>query len=451
MMRYLLSVSLLLGMACADARAQATMQPVAVPEPILPTAAPPEAAPPASAPPAPEVEPRPASIWERDTLTDRWFGAGEKLSEGGLSLNLDLTQVYQQNVRGGLSTHRRAGRYSGRFDLELDADMEKLAGLSGGRVYALARGGWSDGIDEPSVASLFGVNGVTVGDRPIDVWQLYYEQSLLDKALILRVGKLDLTAGFECAGCPASFDGSSFTNDEATQFLDGSLINNPTIPFPEPGLGAIVHVQPVEWWYVSAAVADARADVRETGFSTAFRGRSDVFSIYETGFTPALPSAKGPLQGAYRFGLWYDAQPKDRFNGRGAKHDDVGFYTSCDQVLWREADKADDSQGLGAFARYGAADSAVNEVKSFWSMGLQYQGLVPGRDNDVLGFGVGQGRLSRVAGFTRSHETVLEWYYNIEMTPWMHVSPDVQYVANPGGDASVKDAVVVGLRLQMTF
>jgi hypothetical protein len=70
---------------------------------------------------------------------------------------------------------------------------------------------------------------------------------LLDGAVLIRVGKLDLTGGFECRGCPVSFDGNSFANDQTTQFLNGALVNNPTIPFPDRGLGAVVHVAPVEW------------------------------------------------------------------------------------------------------------------------------------------------------------------------------------------------------------
>ena len=63
-----------------------------------------------------------------------------------------------------------------------------------------------------------------------------------------------------------SFDCSNYANDERTQFLNGALINNPTIPFPENGLGVAVHYGPDKFWYASAAVADARADLRETGF-----------------------------------------------------------------------------------------------------------------------------------------------------------------------------------------
>ena len=112
-----------------------------------------------------------------------------------------------------------------------------------------------------------------------------------------------------------AFDGNSFANDETAQFLNGALVNNPTIPFPDNGLGAVVYLEPVAWWYVSAGVADAQADARETGLNTAFHGPDHFFAVFETGVTPRVPSPNGPLQGAVRVGLWYDPQPKDRFSG----------------------------------------------------------------------------------------------------------------------------------------
>lgn len=434
--RNVVVVALGVGLTCGYSLAQVTTPPTSAP---------------ATSRPADETDGDASSILERDTLTDNWLGMGKKPSEKGLDFKLNLTQVYQQNLRGGLSTHRRAGRYTGRYDLEGEADLGKLGNLPGGRIYALARGGWSDGMDESSIGSLFGANATAIGGRSIGLLQILYEQSLLGDKVRFRIGKIDLTNCLESHGCKACFDGSAYVNDESSQFLNGALVNNPTIPFSDPGLGAMVHIEPTDWWYLSAAVADAQADFRETGFNTAFHGRNDFFSIYETGILPRLPSAKGPLQGAYRVGMWYDPQPKDRFDGSGTQRDDVGFYASCDQSLWRENDEEDDTQGLGVFGRYGIADADVSQIKNFWSIGLQYRGLIPSRDKDVTSFGVAQGRLSRQADFTRASETVLEWFYNIELTPWLHVSPDVQYILNPGGDASVNDAVVVGGRVQVSF
>jgi len=391
------------------------------------------------------------SLWERETLTNDWFGLGRKLAKQGVSVNLGLTQVYQANLRGGMGTHRRSGRYAGSYDLELEFDTEKLFRLPGGSVFAHAEGSWSQGINASSVGSLFGVNDDAGGDRSIDVTELWYEQSLLGHKLRLRLGKLDLTGGFECRGCPVAFDGSAYANDETAQFLNGALVNNPSIPFPDNGLGVVAYLQPRKWWYVAAGVTDAQADARETGFNTAFHERSDFFSIFETGVVPHLPSRNGRLPGAYRIGLWYDPQPKERFDGRGVKRDDVGFYLGFDQMVLKENVDEEDRQGLGLFARYGLADSKVNEIKTFWSVGAQYQGLLPTRNDDVLGFGVAQGRLSRAAGFTASHETAMELYYNAQITPWLSVSPSVQYVLNPGGERHVDDAVVAGVRLQISF
>ncbi len=401
---------------------------------------------------------RSCPVWQQDTLTDGLFGLGDELAESGIELELSATQVYQQNVRGGTSTHRRAGRYSGSYDVELNVDFEKLFGVEGGRLYMLTEGKWSEsaGINDPSVGSVFGVNGDAAPRRTIDVTELWYEQYFAAQELWLRFGKIDLTGGFEHHDCPVSFDCSSYANDETTQFLNCALINNPTIPFPDNGLAVAVHYGPDDFWYASAAVADAQADVRETGFETAFGGEDYFFYIAEAGITPLFGSANGSLPGAYRVGLWYDPQPKaatDLADAGKSYRDDVGFYVTCDQMLTKENINPEDTQGLGVFLRYGNADSSRDDITDFWSVGFQYQGLFEGRDFDVLGVGFAHGTFSDESSvtYTNDYESVLEVYYNAQVAPWLAISPDFQYVSNPGGDSSIGDAVVLGVRLQLTF
>lgn len=389
------------------------------------------------------------AILERDTLTGGWFGLGGPLEERGIAVAVGVTQVFQANTSGGLRTRDGSDQYAGSYDLEVEVDLEALLGLTGGSLLALAEGSWNEGINDEWVGALMGVNDDAGGDRSIDLTELYYEQALLDGRLRVRVGKINLTGGFECRHCPVAFDGNSFANDETAQFLNGALVNNPTIPFPDNGLGVVVHLEPVEGFYLSAGVADADADARETGFNTAFRGPDNFFSVFEMGVVQhaALPCGEAP--GAYRVGLWYDPQPKERFDGRGVERDDLGFYLSVDQMLHRE--NGEDGQGLGVFGRFGLADDAVNEIRTFWSAGARYQGLVPDRDDDVLGFGVAQGRLSSAADFDSRTETVFELYYNCMITPWLSVTPDVQVVINPGGGGAADDAVVLGVRVQVAL
>ena len=122
-------------------------------------------------------------------------------------------------------------------------------------------------------------------------------------------------------------------------------------------------------------------------------------------------------------------------------------------MLTKENNQAQDNQGLGAFFRSGYADSKKNDITNFWSVGFQYQGLMEGRDNDILGAGYARGVFSNCAStaYPEDYESALELYYNIQFTPWLNISPSMQYITNPGGSNMVSDAVVVGLRAQMLF
>ncbi len=404
--------------------------------------------------PGPEKTDSTAGFRQQETLTDGFWGANHQLAERGIELALSATHIYQHNVHGGLSTHRRAGRYSGSYDLELFGDFEKLLGVEAGRLYVHAEGVWSKsaGINDHAVGSYFGVNGDARPRRSIDITELWYEQSFRHNALRIRVGKIDLTGGFEHRGCPVSFDCSEYANDENTQFLNGALINNPTIPFPDYGLSVAVHYAPARLWYVSAAAADAQADLRETGFNSTFHGEDDLFYILETGITPQFSCENGLLRGAYRLGLWYEPRKKKEFSSDKIRRDDTGLYLTFDQMAHKENDDPEDTQGLGLFGRYGWARSRVNEVTHFWSVGVQYRGLFRDRDDDVIALGFAQGFFSnRASDFTTDYESVWELYYSAQITPSMALSPSVQYVASPGGREETSDAVVLGVRLHVDF
>ncbi len=387
----------------------------------------------------------------------------DMLADSGIDVSLSFGSTYQVNVHGGVDTED-AQRGTGCYDFEMEFDLNKLLGIKGATIYALAEGGFGNGLDEAEkTGTLFGTNENAIGHRSVDLLELWYQQELFDGKLTIKIGKMDISGGFEANGCPVAFDCNCFANDETSQFMNGALVNNPTIPFPDYGLGIAIFYNPVDWFYCSAGIADAQADYRETGFNTAFHDESYFFYIFEFGFVPKFDilSSKN-CKGAYRFGIWYDPQPKEKyFNDLGgrlaAKYrtDDVGFYISFDQMIYRENNE--DEQGLAVFCRYGFAPGDVNEIEHFWSIGGQYKGLIKGRDEDVLGLGIAQGLISNELGYYRGEhperETVVELYYNIKVAEWINVSPDIQYIFNPGGrgEDSGSDCLLLGIRVQMTF
>ncbi len=385
-------------------------------------------------------------LWSRDTLTGGFWGLNDSLAEHGIEVGFGTVSVYQQNARGGVTTYHDNGAHTGSYDLEIAADFEKLLGLEGAGLFVHIEGGWPDaeGIDGASVGSVTGVNADAGGNRTMDIAELFYEGNIFSDSLTIMAGKMDF------AGV---FDASEFANDEGAQFINGGLVNNATIPLPEYCLGLIMTWEASDWLSISAGAGDAQTDPRETGFRTAFHKEDYFFYILEGTISTETMSANGPLPGNYRFGVWNDPQPKANSDMSRNYRDDVGVYTSVDQLLSKENDDPEDSQGLGVFGRYGYARAKTNDIEKFWSAGLQYQGPIDGRDDDVLGLGYAKGIFSDSANatYTQDYESIAELYYSIQCSPWLNITPHVQYLTNPGGVSNVTDSVVVGVRAAVAF
>jgi carbohydrate-selective porin OprB len=109
-------------------------------------------------------------------------------------------------------------------------------------------------------------------------------------------------------------------------------------------------------------------------------------------------------------------------------------------------------------------------IDQFYSFGVGGRGcLIPGRDFDFWGLGWAG---THISGDLRddlalmnvevdSMEHVIEGFYNIALTPAVHLTLDVQYIINPvvaqienarSGDVkSDNHAWVLGTRLQLDF
>jgi porin len=367
---------------------------------------------------------------ETDTLTDNWFGLGDKLRDIGITSTLNLWVTYQANVKGGLST---GDDVNGQYWYGNHFDFERMVGLSGASAYLQVEGGWDRGINA-DVGGLMDVNGM-IADDPIGVTILWYDQELLDKRLRFRLGKIDVTTeNFDFHGQAVAFDAMPYANTPRTQFLDTGLVNNAAIPFPEAGLAAMMLVEPVERWYVAAAGYDRNDNPSGTNFSNAFE---DWMISVETGV--AVSFGEAALDGLYYAGYWYSTFP-------GAP-DGQGVYLGAAQQVYRESDA--DDQGVGLFARYGYGDRSATGIEHFWSLGAQYKGLFPKRDRDVLSLGWAQA-FTTGSGFAEPYEGALELYYRARITPWFHISPHFQYIVNPGSN-NVADAITLGVRGQITF
>ncbi|MBN2841682.1 MAG: carbohydrate porin, partial [Sedimentisphaerales bacterium] len=308
-----------------------------------------------------------------------------------------------------------------------------------GEIFLHGEGGWGnpdEGPDESSIGSMLGANADYIGSRSLDIVELFYQADLTD-SFSLTVGKIDFT-GF--------FDASAYANDEASQFLNGALVNNPSIPFPDYSLGVIAGLTLNEELYVQAGIADAQADGRETGFSTAFGGEDYYFYIAEAQYSLA-----NELPSSFTLGIWHDGQPKAATGVADPSRSDVGMYFNIDQKLINESDDA--QQGLALFFRYGCNDHKNNDIHNFVSGGFHYQGLLPGRDADTCGLGYANARLTDYVAdaYPAAHEGVCEGFYNCCLNEYVSITPALQYITNPGGAVDTGSALAGSLRMQVSF
>ena len=49
------------------------------------------------------------------------------------------------------------------------------------------------------------------------------------------------------------------------------------------------------------------------------------------------------------------------------------------------------------------------------------------------------------------HEQILELTYSAQLTPWLSIQPDVQYIIHPGASNALSDEWAVGLRASVAF
>jgi porin len=372
----------------------------------------------------------------------------EELFGTGVTWGTGLTQIYQQNAHGGLSTESRSGRYAGSYDVEASADLEKILGWSDSTAYMLLEGGWPrDGcIDPAAVGSYFGVDGDAIHGEWIDVAELWFLRSFAGNRLFVQVGKIDLSAGIEYRDVVSAFDLNPYANDEHGQFLNGAFVNNPTIPFPAYTLATSIVAKLSDQWQFAAAGATQSGDSDVDETASWASDDAGLFFLAQMSFLPETQADHALWAGEYHLGAWWTG------GGDLTSRDELtGVYLSAAREIFREDENPDDEQGLGVFARWGLADGDAVELDGFWSVGLQYRGLIDLRDDDVLGIGFAHGTFAgsdSLAGLEGS-ERVVELYYSMAVSPTVSLSPDIQYVADPGGRSGSDDSLIAGLRARI--
>jgi porin len=304
-----------------------------------------------------------------------------------------------------------------------------------------------DDITGQYVGDLQGVSNLEAGNG----WKLYeswVELSFGENSNTLRAGVLDLNAEFDTPVTQGIFTAAPF--GIGTEFSQTGA-RGPVI-WPTTGLGirAAGDFNKTLHWRLGAydgapgTDADGFTSMRLTGDEGAVLAgeleyssdRVNKLAFGAWSYTAAFEPIDAPLSG--------DAVPR---------HGNHGFYAHFDT----RAGSLGDVDFDGAL-RVGVASSRFNAVDRYAGAALTASHLVASRPGDTLGLGIAWARMGDDYRALRSFdgqpassaETLFELVYRAELTPWLSLLPNVQFVSDPGADPTVDDAWVAGLRFEIT-
>ncbi len=381
---------------------------------------------------------------KQDYFTGNWGGHREKLEDKGI----DIFGFFYATVLGNPVGGRAKGvSYAGLLDVFINLDLEKLIGLKGSSFRI--SGYWSSGrsLTEDFIGNFFDVSSAFNGDSA-GLYQLYFQQSLFGDLLNIAVGRLATGDDFMTSPIFYNFVSLAFDQNPVSIFFNiPSFTANPASTW-----GIRAKVAPVKEFYAMFGLYDsnpATGRIRFRDFEPSFNGEGLI--IGELGFSVNEHQDSDGLPGNYKIGAYYDTSDFALLSDPGAKRSgNYGFYLLMDQMIYREGGPGSD-EGLTPFATFTLAPSNdINTFPFFFSTGMVYEGLFPSRDTDTTSFGFSYGNVSKEL-IGQDFEVLMELTHIFNITPWLSVQPDVQYIIHPGGAGEIPNALVVGFALNVNL
>jgi porin len=117
------------------------------------------------------------------------------------------------------------------------------------------------------------------------------------------------------------------------------------------------------------------------------------------------------------------------------------------------------------FANFVQADRQTATIDQLITIGLFYTGPFDARPQDDLGFAVGRThvnnnvaegqKLQNANGLgpvaVQTSEYPVELYYSFNISNWLVLRPNLQYIYHPGGTSENANVVVLGLKASVKF
>ncbi|QVL30750.1 carbohydrate porin [Telmatocola sphagniphila] len=385
------------------------------------------------------------------TLTGNWGGYRDSLAQNGFIFRGDLTQFYQGVASGGKTNQFE---YGGKLNYYVDIDGQKAGLWEGLFINMHAETRYGEDVNKASgallpvnLASKFPGDGNLTAITSLKVTQGLSENLAVYAGKINTLDEDKLTFG----------GGIGIDN-----FMSGGLTFNATalraVPYSTFGTGVVFLVdhQPA----AAISVFDAVDHATDSAVNNLFSKGAVI--VAEGGLPlpfekPGSVSIGGVYSTRTYTSLDFDSyllfpQLNRAIPVLGRETGSWSVFYKASQTLWTSCE--DPKNAWGIFSEGGVADGNPSPLNNFFNFGISGSNPYATKDTFGLGYfylglsGPIKGTLA-LAGLNVRDEQGFELFYNCAVTPWFHLTPDVQLVLPT--QSKQEAACVIGLRAKLDF
>jgi porin len=399
----------------------------------------------------------------RPKFTGDWCGLREELRDNGYTFDISSTMYYQGTASGGLQD---TFRFGGRNDYLVNVDGQKAGLWQGFSINLHGETVYGESVNLATGAivpvNIGRAHPVFFGNETA-LTAVKFTQ-VLSQNLLVYGGRINTIDNVQQPFMPGRGLDAGFMN---ATFVWNVILGR-TMNYVMNGAGAAILAggYPV----FSLTVYDTNDVTTRSGFNDLFNNGAVIYPTVSLPTTFFGMPGHQSVWGAYSSGRYAILSPESLTifpppglfppPGRGLPPPPLTLIRGSwwitylfDQALW--VDPADPTRNWGVFANAGISDGNPNPIKWSAIFGIGGSSPLPSRNLDTFGIAY------YYLGFSDSFKNLapaivplrdergLELFYNVAMTPWCHVTTDLQ-VITPALERA-ETSLVLGLRAKIDF
>ncbi|MEW9572291.1 carbohydrate porin [Rhodanobacter sp. Si-c] len=394
--------------------------------------------------------------WLHDTgFLGDWGGERTQLSNDGYNFFGNLQSQTSSITHGG---KKRGTATTYQVVAGTTLNLDKLMGIPGGNFTFAVSDRFGSNASNWAGTKVIIDSNYGEGEN-FRLANLSFRQSLLKGRLSYQVGYFPAAAEFDYSPILCGLLNQGFCGHPNSLAADSSGIQNP--PGAQMGARVTGFILPDVYLKVGAFKVIPRDYVNNAyGFHLGTGGATGNIYLSELGWDAKL--GEQGLVGHYKIGGYYDTsdapdvvdtsiQRKGRTNG----------WLAIDQMVYGIGPDA--KRGLVLFLNLTEAGRSNEQIQSYNSAGFVFLGPFASRPDDILSLGWAKSDINgRILAAERQRRPDVRYYdaekyidlsYHIQLTPWLFITPDVQYLMDPGvySKTHYPNAIVVGGELAIKF